>query len=390
MPGRNGLVRIRIAALSATLAAGCTPPLPCGTARVEAGPGGEAALLSTSRPEVRLQRGAESAVFLLDTGFRRSALGPAGQAAAQSAADEDFALAETRVEADFQPWVAAQAPGVLGAEVLGQLPLAFSPSEGRLSVGRAFPGVAPGSTPLRRHTVSACDDPGTAYTLQAEVEGRAVTWLLDTGAEHTVLRSGVATALAPGRARLAGVVLETAFAGVVRVEALRLSSVALGAGTLHQVVALSGPALDAELDRQSQWLSLAAGAPVKVDGLLGWSALREGTTAFQGPPGGPVSALAFSPYPSSPWPRAFVGVGVALAPEGTALRVVSVYTPSPAADAGIAVGDVVLTVDGQPAPGAPVPFAAPGEEVTLVLQRGNERLERTVAVVDLLPDAQAQ
>ena len=63
-----------------------------------------------------------------------------------------------------------------------------------------------------------------------------------------------------------------------------------------------------------------------------------------------------------------------------------------AADAGIAVGDVVLTVDGQPAPGAPVPFAAPGEEVTLETRDANdlqihagttardlEKLERTVA-----------
>jgi S1-C subfamily serine protease len=83
-------------------------------------------------------------------------------------------------------------------------------------------------------------------------------------------------------------------------------------------------------------------------------------------------------------------LGVALAPEADGLRVVSVYDPSPAREAGISVGDLLLSVNGQPAAEAPSPFAAPGSTVTLQLRRGGAQLERSVPVVDLLPDAPAQ
>ncbi|MBM4379274.1 MAG: PDZ domain-containing protein, partial [Deltaproteobacteria bacterium] len=303
---------------------------------------------------------------------------------------ERFQLAGAQLEADFQPWVPAQAPGVLGAEVLGLLPLSLDPRTGLLALRPTFPPVEHSGVPLERHARAACDEPGVSFALQAPVEGRTVTWLLDTGAEHTVLRSGRVDALAPDRARLEGVVLETAFAGVIQATATRVSRLELGAGTAHQVVILSGAALDAELDRQSEWISRAANRPVTVDGLLGWNVLREGVVAFHGPPAGPASALTFTPYAPSPWPRAFVGVGLALVPDGTSLRVASVYTPSPAAEAGIASGDLLLTVDGQAAAEAPSPFAPPGQPVTLVLRRGGQTLERTVTAADLLPDAPAQ
>jgi hypothetical protein len=379
-----------LAAGCTLLATACTPSLPCGGARVALGGGGEAALLPAPRPEAWGERGDGRVAFLLDTGFRRSALGPAGQAAAQAAPDRDFTLAGVRLEADFQPWVLAQAPGVLGAEVLGALPLTLDPLAGTLAVQPAFPSQEPGDVALRRHAVSACDDPGVAFTLEAPVAGRTVAWLLDTGAEHTVLRSALLEELAAGLPRLSGVVLETAFAGVIRAEAVRLSRVGVGEAAAQQVVVLSGAALDAELDRQSAWLTRAAGAPVTVDGLLGWNALREGRLSFRGPAAGPASALRFTPYPASPWPRAFVGVGLGLAPAAGGLRVVSVYVPSPAAEAGVTAGDLLVSVDGRPAAEAPAPFAPAGQSVTLVLQRGAERLERRMAVVDLLPDAPAQ
>ena len=353
--------------------------------------GGQTALTSSARPEVTVLRGGASTTFLLDTGFRRSALGPQAQALVDAAPADPFVLAGARVEADFDAWVLPQAPGVLGAEVLGLLPLSIDASAGRFTVARTFEPASSGDAVLHRHALAACDDPGVAWTVEAPVEGRLVTWLLDTGAEYSVLRSSLADALSPPRAQLSGVVLQTAFGGVVRARAQRVGSIALGAsGAARQVAVLSGPALDAELDRQSAWLTRAAGTAVTVDGLLGWDVLREGTVAWRGPRSGPVSALAFSPYPASPWPRRLVGVGVALAPEVEGLRVVSIYTPSPAADAGLAVGDLLVSVDGQPAAGAPSPLAAPGAMVTLQLRRGDEMLERTVPVADLLPDAPAQ
>ena len=384
------VVRLPVS-LSLVCLAACPPPLPCGGARVSAGSGGEAVLTSASRPEATLRRGRAESTFLLDTGFRRSAMGPAAQAAMDAAPGASFELAGTHLEADFQPWALPQAQGVLGADVLGWLPLTLDAEARRLAVAKVFSPPAAGDAALRRHALAACDDPGVAYTLEASVEGRPVAWLLDTGAESSVLRTTLADGLSPPRATLSGVLLETAFAGVVRARAQRVASVSLGdGGAAWQVAVLSGQALDAELDRQSAWLSRAAGHEVVVDGLLGWDVLREGTVSFRGPASGPASALGFAAYPASPWPRRLVGVGMALVEEADGLRVASVYSPSPAAEAGVMAGDVLLRVDGRPAADAPTPFAAPGQVVTLQLRRGSETFERSLSVADLLPDAPPQ
>ncbi|MEN9800278.1 MAG: hypothetical protein RL653_3975 [Pseudomonadota bacterium] len=363
--------------------AACTPALPCGTAEVSTGAGRTAALLTPERPLVMLVRGESTLPFLLDTGFRRSGLAPGALAAQGQAPSSEWRLEDVRIRTDFAAWTSATAAGVLGAEVLEQVPLGWNAAEGQLSLASTFPPPSEGDVPLRRHERRDCTDPGVAFTLEADLEGRRLRWLLDTGAEHSVVRTSVAEALA-GQPGLRGLRLETGFAGVIGARAHRASALRLGDETLERPVVLSGPSLDAELERQSAWLG------VEVDGLLGWNVLREGTGGWRGPHEGPPGALAFVRLPSSPWPRALVGVGVALRPAEGGLEVLSVYEPSPALEAGLSAGDVLVEVDGRPAAEAPTPFAPVGATVTLRVRRGADTFERDVVVADLLPDVPPQ
>lgn len=364
--------------------AACTPALPCGTAEVSASEGRTAALLTPEqRPLVMLVRGDGALPFLLDTGFRRSALASGALAAQARGPSAGWHLEDVHIRADFSAWSSATAAGVLGAEVLEQLPLSWNAAEGGLAIASTFEPASEGDVRLVRHARRDCTDPGVAFTLEASLEGRRLRWLLDTGAEHSVVRASVADALS-GQPGLRGIRLETGFAGVIGARAHRASALQLGGNSLPQPVVLSGPALDAELDRQSAWLG------VQVDGLLGWNVLREGAGGWRGPPRGPPEALAFSRSPSSPWPRAFVGVGMALRPAGEGLEILSVYEPSPALAAGLVPGDLLLTVDGRPAAEAPSPFAPVGTRVTLRVRRSGEAFDVELVIADLLPDAPLQ
>jgi M6 family metalloprotease-like protein len=77
---------------------------------------------------------------------------------------------------------------------------------------------------------------------------------------------------------------------------------------------------------------------------------------------------------------AFLGVQVAAPPEGSGVRVEQITPASPAAAAGLAVGDLILEIDGKPTPPADQFRAAltarkPGETVLLAVQRAGKGLE---------------
>lgn len=76
--------------------------------------------------------------------------------------------------------------------------------------------------------------------------------------------------------------------------------------------------------------------------------------------------------------NAYFGLGVDRTAGGE-LMVNAVQEGSPVAEAGLAVGDVLLTVDGNAVTGIPVfPGAAPGRQYTVRVRRGGEEKEFTV------------
>jgi hypothetical protein len=105
-------------------------------------------------------------------------------------------------------------------------------------------------------------------------------------------------------------------------------------------------------------------------------------TAVDGVPLGPITVELGRR--DAPRPRDFVGIGVRFQPEARGLRVVEVFPASGAADAGVAVGDLITEIDGQAVVAMSVDSAlakitgAVGTTVTLIVRRGERTYQLAV------------
>jgi membrane-associated protease RseP (regulator of RpoE activity) len=224
------------------------------------------------------------------------------------------------------------------------------------------------------------------------VEGEGATFVLDTGATGTFVRSSRVASLS-SRARLEGLRIQTGFAGAIQASAVRVRTLAVGEAETHGTPLLAAPAVDLQLDELQARLAAACGDGCKarsLDGFLGWSFLREfrveltgGTSADEARTLG-LSRLEAQDH----WQRDYVGVGIYSQPSDSprGLRVEGFLSPSPAREAGLELGDVLLAVNGTPIDQAPSPWAPPGTGVQVTLERAGQMSTVTVEVRDLLPD----
>ncbi len=321
---------------------------------------------------------------LLDTGFPFSALGPE-LARALTQEGLPFHVRAGTFEAGPLPLRVLSSrlgvDAVLGADVLAYLPLRH---DARARTTTFFDGSgAPGPlVPLQRLGGADRCEP-SAFIVAAHLEGRPVRLLLDTGAEATFLRSGIID-LDDGRATLTALPVHSGFAGLFSATATRVRSLRPGSEpSVENAIALTAPEVDAELDRLSQ---LYGGA--RLDGFLGWSHLRELEFTFSANP----PALALVRFDTQThWTREFMGIGILRAPsaEPAGIRVQGFLSTSPAREAGLQEGDVIVSIDGVPAaPAGPIPPPMHGDALTIeVVRSGSESpLTFSVRYADLLPD----
>lgn len=138
--------------------------------------------------------------------------------------------------------------------------------------------------------------------------------------------------------------------------------------------------------------ALLAQTGIVIEGFVGFPHYRHFLTEFRGPAG----EFRFWPYPTADpvadttWHR--VGLDVTGRAEGP--RVEMIFSPSDVAGKDVALGDTVLSIDGQDVTGADADtvrgllHGVPGETRTLVLRRGGaggEVISVETQVDDLLP-----
>jgi hypothetical protein len=343
---------------------------------------------------VLAQVGGREVPLLLDTGFPRTSL---SLSALQGLDNTRVTLGLGSAQAgplQVEPLlVVAGQQGIVGADVLSRLPLTFEPRRREVRLRPAFEPGTP-ETPLDIIAPRKCEQKRLPLLLvSGQVDGEGTTFVLDTGASGTFIRSTRMSALSP-RARLDGIRLQTGFAGATLASAVRARTLTVGEAETHGTPLLSAPAVDEELDRLDARLAdacSAAGCKARaLDGLLGWSFLREfqveltrGASASEG------RGLGLHRLPEQDhWQRDYVGIGYLPVPSTfpAGLRVDGFLSPSPAREAGLELGDVLVAVNGTPMDRVPSPWAPPGSTVQVTLERSGQTLTLPVQVRDLLPD----
>jgi hypothetical protein len=336
---------------------------------------------------------------LLDTGYPRSAI--TLEAAAATALDRATVTAGGVVVGPLAwgPLLFPPADGldlVIGADILFQVPMLLDARDRQVIMAPSFrPPMDANAAPLTVWSTGLCRGDGSAgdgpegphfLLVRAALDGQVLTFIVDTGAEATFVRREVVDALSP-RPTLGGIPVGTGFAGRISALATRARLLEIGPAQSGMQLILTADEIGAELDRL---LRDFRHPPERLDGFLGWTFLREFLVGLdEGDAPGTHRLLRLARYATQAhWKREFIGIGVATSravdPEG--LRIEGFYSSSPARDAGLLVGDVILSVDGRPAISAPTPWASPGTPVQLQFQRGAQPLSATATVLDLLPD----
>lgn len=335
---------------------------------------------------------------LLDTGYPRSAI--TLEAAAGVALDRATVTAGGTVSGPLSwgPLLSPPAPGldlVIGSDILFQVPMLLDARDRRVIVEPAFRQAVDDAAPaLTIWNAGYCrgdrteDGPEGPHFLlaSATLDGQALTFILDTGAEATFVRREVMDGLS-ARPILEDIPVGTGFAGRISAMATRARLLEVGPARSGAQLILTADEIGAELDRL---LQVFRKPPERLDGFLGWTFLREFLVGLDEGDGAETRRLLrLTRYASQGhWTREFVGIGIATSrvasPEG--LKIEAFYSSSPARDAGLLVGDIILSVDGRPAISTPTPWAVPDAAVQLQVQRGTQSIAATATVRDLLPD----
>lgn len=348
------------------------------------------------RPLTDIGVGDRTLPLLFDTGFPRTSL-RASDAGGLDLGSLVLSIGEVRAgPLSAGLLLDSGLPGVLGSDVLHQLPLVFDARAQRTLVLAAF--EPPRSAPAIAFADSGlCGlDEGRLsplFVVRGEVEGSPVDFVLDSGSEATLVRREIFGGLA-ARPRLEGVLVASGFAGTFSAEATRARRIAVGEAEVVNAPVLSSPEADSELDRLSSISPIRREGLAKeqppLGGFLGRSFLREFRVSLSEGRGAlSERRLGLERFDSQDhFRRDFVGIGVITSesadPPG--LRVAAFLSVSPAREAGVKLGDTISTVDGTPAQLAPYPLASPGSRVILGLRRGQQELQLSVEVRDLLPD----
>lgn len=219
---------------------------------------------------------------------------------------------------------------------------ASRPPSGVASPGASLPfTLGGGGTVGLTGVPGSVDFPASRIVVLATIEGQARTMVVDTGNSFVTLRSTIWSGLvADGRGEITGVGTasqsQESSSGVAR-----LRSVVVGGEEVTGLVGSSDPAIDATLD------GVAAEIGASIDGLVGGSFLRQ----FYVTVDYPARVLHLRRYTvGGPTFDTFDRLGFAVAPAkaGGPSTVAAVLGGTDAARQGVAVGDVVVSVDGHP------------------------------------------
>jgi len=259
---------------------------------------------------------------------------------------------------------------VIGTDVLASVPFLANPRGRTFEFFPSFQPAQPGDVSIQQQSGDSCAE-GPLFLVEASVEGTPVKLVLDTGADVSVLRRSVWDTLT-GRPTLDGIRVVTGYGGATNFSARR-ATLSVGGAQVAGLPLLAAAAADVELERLS------------ADGFLGWTFLREFVVGLQAKDVQTRLLRLTRLEAQTHWTRDYVGIGVNLSPANGALRVDGFLSQSPAKEAGVLQGDLIVGVNGLPVSEAPSPFAPAGQSVTLSLERDGAQFELQVVSRDLLP-----
>lgn len=330
---------------------------------------------------------------LLDTGFDRSAV---------SSADARIDLQSVQVEfagvkagpTRFDVLIGPTGDNVIGNEVLHQLPIVFDRGAQKIEIHPVFQKPVGGDIPLLFDPGTSCRDDASeagaegpfGMLVLAEVEGTPVNLLLDTGSELTFVRTSVFETLT-NRPVLSDLRVATGFAGLVFANAVRAKQLSVDVEKSPNALVVSSPSVDKGLDEIAAKLSNACDCKRTVDGLLGWTFLREYRVDLRVGTDSKTrrSMRLFRKDTQDHYKRDFVGVGIYFSQTPAGLKVDAFLNPSSAKDAGLLAGDVITKINNLPAAGA-IAQLGQGTQVALTIDRGGATQQITVPIRDPLPD----
>jgi PDZ domain len=325
--------------------------------------------------------------LLLNTGSSQSAVVPPSLDAGF-----DFNVARLRVEIggataeDVYAGILIQRAqpidGLVGADLLHQIPLSF---DARARTTTFFPRFDPPSADTEYVDVVTSDECVSrvidgakgpfALLVRGEVEGAPMQWEIDTGAEASFIRQELFDRLT-GRARLPDLFVRSGFVGLFGT-ATRAREIKAGRVGSPNALVIAAPEIDALLNERTKLFTRqeTSGRTLKVDGILGWSFLREFnvslTTGESVTRNRGIGLVRFDTQ--SHWTREFVGIGIyrAASSNPTGIRVLDFLAGSPAKQAGIEANDVIVKVDGVPV-GGDDPITSTGAVVEIEVLRRSD------------------